>query len=96
MKFSLRHDRCCVGELQHGEAKRVPRNQKENLMGYYLACPKCRRPLVIPTQALNASDGREWLEEQIAGELLVTMAPPITCDRCQVCFSIVKDEIRIH
>ena len=95
MRFNLEHKRCCPSELRPGEAKRVPKNPLHPAAGFYVGCPRCGRPQVVTTRAVDPNLGQVVTEEGARGEI-VSLGPGYTCDRCGVVFVVERGEVVIR
>ena len=86
MRLVLTSKRPC--RLERGEARRVPQDRAGRLVGYHVACPKCRFVWI----ALDGHRGLAVTEGEEIGD--VSFSKPVECAFCRTPIGAEHGEFR--
>ena len=76
--------------MHPGELRRVPRNLRSPVVGYYVCCPRCG----FVTVAFNGRDDLVITEDESRSD--ITFSKPIRCTYCAVLIHLKHTEIELE
>ena len=77
-------------KMQRGELRRVPRNLRSHVVGYYVCCPRCG----FVSVAFNGKDDLSIVEDD--ERVVITFSKPIRCTYCAVLIHLQKGEAELE